>query len=380
MKRKTEVVIIGAGVTGLGIAYQLAKRGFKDVIVIEQRYPSFGASGRNAGGVRQQWDTEENIILARESVKMFKKLPQELDWNFFFRQTGYLILAFTEEEVKKYKENIKLQNKLGVPSRWVSPEKAKEIAPVIDESKILGAAYNPTDGVLHPIRLVYGYWKKVKEMGINVYIYTKVTGIKVENGKIKGVITDKGEIEAGIVVNAAGAFSRYVAEMAGVELPNQPYRREIMVTETLKPIINPMIISFHHGLYITQTNNGEIIGGMGNPYEKPGINFKSSPDFLERFARVAVQVLPDLRYVKVLRQWAGCYDITPDHRPILGEVDEVEGFIQANGYSGHGVMISPMVSKLIAELIVEGKTSIPIDSLNLRRFKEGEVKMEHMVV
>ncbi|MGQ4832550.1 MAG: NAD(P)/FAD-dependent oxidoreductase [Candidatus Asgardarchaeia archaeon] len=380
MKRKSEVVIIGAGVTGLGIAYQLAKRGFTDVVVVEQKYPSYGASGRNAGGVRQQWDTEENIILARESVKMFKKLPQELGWNFFFRQTGYLILAFTEEEVERYKRNIKLQNKLGVPSRWVSPEKAKEIAPAIDESKILGAAYNPTDGVLHPIGLVYGYWRKVKEMGVDVYTYTKVTGIKVENGKVKGVITDKGEIETKIVVNAAGGYSRYIAEMAGVELPNQPYRREIMVSEPLKPIINPMIISFHHGIYITQTSRGEIIGGWGDPNEKPGINLRSSPGWLEKFAKLAVSILPDIRYVKVLRQWAGVYDITPDHRPILGEVDEVEGFIQANGYSGHGVMISPMVTKLIAELIIDHKTSIPIDSLNLRRFKEGEVKEEHMVV
>ncbi|MCD6484940.1 MAG: FAD-binding oxidoreductase [Candidatus Odinarchaeota archaeon] len=380
MKHKAEVVVIGGGINGLGIAYNLAKMGVTDVVVLEQKYIGWGASGRNPGGVRQQWNTKENIILARESVKIFEHLSQELNYNILFRQRGYLILAFTEEEVEEYKKNVKLQNSLGVPSRLVTPEKAKEIVPTIDETKILAATYCPTDGVLFPYALFHGYENAAKRLGVQIYTFTKATGINVENGKIKSVMTNHGEIQTNKVVNAAGGFSSEVAKLAGVELPNRPYRREIMVTEPLEIIIEPMVISLHHGLYVTQSMRGEIIGGIGNPNEKPGFNIRSTADFPVRFAKALVDIMPNVRYVSMLRQWAGVYDVTPDARPILGEVDEVEGFYQANGFSGHGVMISAIVDKLIAELIVTGKTSIPIDSLNLRRFKEQELSKEGMVV
>lgn len=380
MKDKAEVVIVGAGVNGLGIAYRLAERGFTDVVVLEKGYLGSGASGRNTGGVRQQWATKENIILARESVKIFEKLSDELNFNIMFRQTGYLILIWSEEELEQFKKNVKLQNSLGVPSKIISPEKAKEIVPPLNIENVIAATFCKKDGVLHPFALILAYQRALKRMGIEINTFTEVVDIKTEKGEIKEVVTNRGNIKTNIVVNAAGPESPLIAKMVGVDLPIKPYRHEIMVSEPLQPVLNPMILSFKHSLYVTQTNRGEIIGGIGNPKEKPGYDIRGTVDFIELFARALTEIMPQMKYVNLLRQWAGLYDVTPDARPILGYTEGVHEMIQVNGFSGHGVMLNPIVAKLIAELIIDGKTSIDIEPLNLNRFKEmGEVK-ESLVV
>jgi sarcosine oxidase subunit beta len=380
MKERAKLVIIGGGVSGLGTAYQLAKRGFTDVVVIEKDYFGSGATGRCGGGIRQQFSEEYNIILARESVRMFEKLGDELGQDIGLRQGGYLILAHTKKEAEDLRNNVKLQNSLDVPSRYMDPEGALDIVPELNIEGMSGAAYCPTDGVAQPFLVVKAYVDKLKEMGVELYDHTSVTGIKAENGEIKKVMTDKGDIETGMVLNAAGAHSRDIAEMVGVEIPNKPYRHEIMATEHMKQWLKPMIISFHNGIYFSQSHDGEIVGGIGDPNEPSSYNIRSSLEFLERFTSVAVRYIPALRKVKVMRQWAGLYDVTPDARPILGPVDELPGFIQAHGYSGHGFMIHPMVTKLLAEYIIDGKTSIDIEPLNLRRYTSGEMIQEKNVV
>jgi len=366
MKGRAGLVIIGGGVSGLGTAYQLGKRGFTDVVLIEKNYFGSGATGRCGGGIRQQFSEEYNIVLARESVRMFEKLGEELGQDIGLRQGGYLILAHTEEEAESLKKNVKLQNSLDVPSRYMEPDGALDIVPQLNTEGLSAAAYCQTDGVAQPFLVVKGYVDKLREMGVELHHHTTVTGIKVENGEIKRVITDKGDIETDTVLNAAGAWSAHIAKMVGVELPNKPYRHEIMATEHMKPWLKPMIISFHNGVYFSQSHDGEIVGGIGDPDEPSSFNISSSLEFLERFTSVVVRYLPAMRKIKVMRQWAGLYDVTPDARPILGPVDELPGFIQAHGYSGHGFMIHPMVTKLLAEHIVDGKTSIDIEPLNLR--------------
>ena len=380
MKDRAKLVIIGGGVSGLGTAYQLAKRGFTDVVVIEKSYFGSGATGRCGGGIRQQFSEEYNIVLARESVRMFENLGEELGQDIGFRQGGYLILAHTEEEAEHLKKNVKLQNSLDVPSRYMDPSEALDIVPQLNIEGLSAAAYCPTDGVAQPFLVIKGYVDNLKKMGVELYHHTTVKGIKVENGEIKKVITDKGEIETNMVLNAAGAWSAKIGEMVGVDMPNKPYRHEILATEHMEPWLKPMIISFHTGIYFSQSHDGEIVGGIGDPNEPSSFNTKSSLEFLERFATVAVRYIPMMRKLKVMRQWAGLYDVTPDARPILGPVDELPGFIQANGYSGHGFMIHPMVTKLLAEYIIDGKTSIDIEPLNLRRFKTGEIVQEANVV
>ncbi|MFX0113797.1 MAG: NAD(P)/FAD-dependent oxidoreductase [Candidatus Hodarchaeota archaeon] len=379
MKSKANVVIIGGGINGTGMAYNLAKRGIEDIVLYEKRYLGAGASGRNGGGVRQQWTTKENILLAKRSVKIFEKLAGELGWNLLFQQGGYLIPAFSEEEEQQFKKNINLQNSLGVKSRYLTPEKAQRIVPMLNIEHIYGAAFNQTDGTLYPFAPVWGYARAARKMGVEIHQNTEVLDIRRDNNTIKSVVTNHGEIAAPIVVNVAGAFSRDIAKMAGIELPNRPYRHEIMVSEPLKLFLKPMVISFKHGIYFSQSMRGEIVGGIG--LEEPSsYNIQSSPEFLEVFAKTLLQFIPSLRYVKLMRQWAGLYDVTPDAQPIMGDVEGVDGYYHLNGFSGHGIMISPAMTQMLTDLIVDGKRDPLMENLSLQRFAEGEVVKEAYVV
>jgi len=378
MKNKAAVVIIGGGVTGCGIAYNLAKKGLTDVIVLEKKFLCYGASGRCGGGIRQQFTTEANIKLAMESVRIFEQLSEELEIDIEHEQGGYLIITY-EDEVEQFKKNVKLQNKLGLKSRFITPEEAREIVPLLNIEPIAGATFCQTDGHANPFRVVHGYAQKAEEMGVKIEKFTEVTGIETDDGVITAVKTTKGTVKTDTVVNAAGAYSRDIAAMVGVDMPNNPYRHEILVTEPLVHILDPMIISFKTGIYFSQQKCGSIIGGIGDPEEPSSYNVAGSLQFLKRMAKTMTELVPAFGHVNVLRQWAGLYDVTPDAQPNLGWTEGVEQFCQANGYSGHGFMIAPKVSELIAELIVDGKTSMPIDGLNLKRF-EGEITGEAYVV
>lgn len=375
---RKDVVIIGGGVTGCGTAYNLAKKGVTDVVVLERKFLCYGASGRCGGGIRQQFTTEANIRLAMESVRIFEKLSEELDTDIEYEQGGYLIIAY-EDEVEQFKKNVKLQNKLGLDSKFISPEEAREIVPLLNIEPIAGATFCQTDGHANPFKVVYGYARKAKEMGIDIRKFAEVKSIEVEDGQIVAVRTAEDTIETEVVVNAAGAFSRDIAQMVGVELPNKPYRHEILVTEPVEHVLDPMVISFKTGIYFSQQKCGSIIGGIGDPEEPSSYNMSGSLRFMKRMARTMIELVPAFGHLNVLRQWAGLYDVTPDAQPILGWTEGVEGFCQANGYSGHGFMIAPKVTELIAELIVDGKTSMSIEDLNLKRF-EGEITGETYVV
>ncbi len=379
MKSDAEVVIIGGGVTGCGTAYNLAKKGLTDVVLVEKSYVGSGASGRCGGGIRQQFTSKWNITLAMESVKRFEKMNDELGVDIQYDQGGYLIISNDEEELKELKKNVKLQNKLGLDSRVLTPAEAKEIVPNLNEENIIGATFCQSDGNAYPYSVVNGYARNAEEMGVEIQRFTEVQDIITEDNEIQSVVTNRGKIKTNIVVNAAGAYSREIAKMVNVETPNKPYRHEIMATERYKHILDPMIISFKEGIYFSQQRHGEIVGGISDPDEPSSYNMKSSLRFMERFTRVMGRIVPVFTNLNVIRQWAGLYDVTPDAQPILGHTEGIDTLIQANGYSGHGFMIAPMVTELIAELIVDGETSMPIDELNLKRF-EGETVGEAYVV
>ncbi|MEA1994310.1 MAG: FAD-binding oxidoreductase [Euryarchaeota archaeon] len=379
MKSKAEVVIIGGGVTGCGIAYNLAEKGLTDVCLVEKSFLSSGASGRCGGGIRQQFTTEWNIKLAMGSVKQFEGMSEELGVDIEYEQGGYLVVSKNKEEFEEFKKNVKLQNKLGLESEVLTPSDAKEIVPQLNTDGLVGATFCQTDGHAYPFKVVEGYAKRAEEMGIEINKFTDVKDIKTKDNKIQSVLTDKGEIKTNTVVNAAGAYSPKIAEMVGVEMPNKPYRHEIMATERYDHTLDPMIISFESGIYFSQQKHGEIVGGIGDPVEPSSYNTRSSLRFIKRFARHLGELVPAFKNLNIVRQWAGFYDVTPDARPNLGYTKDVDTMIQANGYSGHGFMVAPKVTELIAELIVDGKTSLPIDELNLNRFEEGTVGEAYVV-
>ena len=382
MNKTANVVIIGGGISGCAIAYTLAKKGVKDIVVIEKDYLSSGATGRCGAGVRMQWGTEMNCKLAKYSIEFFETANEELQYEYDieFKQGGYLIVASTEKEVNQFKKNIALQNSLGIPSRLLTPKEAKEIVPHMDETKIIAATFNPKDGHLNPFHTTQAYANAAMRLGVEIMKYTTVTGIKVENGKVAGVQTDKGYISTPVVVNAAGGHSQLVAKMVDIDLPVFSERHQILVTEPVAPMQGPMFMSFSLNIYCQQTPHGSFIMGRGDANEPRDLRVTSSWHFMEEMAKTCTELLPPLKDLRVVRQWSGLYNISPDRQPIYGPVKEVEGFYLACGYSGHGFMFGPVTGVVIAEAILGETPTIPIHMLDKDRFERGELLLEPSVV
>jgi len=380
MTKGAEVVIIGGGIIGSSIAYYLAKGGCRDVVILEREYPNWGATGRCGAGIRQQWGTEMNCRLAKGSVDLFQGLSAELDYDIEFAQGGYLVLATSERQLEQYRRNVALQNSLGIPSEIVTPQEAKEIVPLLRTDGLPGAAYCPTDGHANPFKTNLAYLRAAQRLGVKLYKFTEAKGIEVRGGMVKGVLTSQGRIETSKVVNAAGGYSAGVGRMVGLEIPTFSQRHQIMVTEPLDWLFDPMVISFTSGLYCQQVPPGSILMGMGEPDEPPSHNITSSWQWLQKMAKEVLKILPGLKEVRVVRQWAGLYNKTPDAQPILGEAERVKGFYMAVGFSGHGFMISPMVGVTLARLLMGQSPPVSVERLSLERFERGELVIEPSVV
>ena len=381
MKNKADVVIIGGGVNGCSLAYLLARKGV-DVVVVEKNYLSAGATGACGAGIRQQWSTRENTELAIKSVKIFEKLSKELGEDIEFRQGGYLIAIHDNNDMKQAEKNVDMQRSLGLNVDILKANEINDIVPILDVKGMhaIGATFCPTDGNANPFKTTFAFANAAIKNGAQIYTHTEAFDIKTNKKSINAVKTDRGTIKTNTVVNAAGVWSKRIAEMLNVKLPNVPFRKEIMATERLKPMFEAMVISFKDGIYFSQQKEGQIVGGIPIPAEKSGYRTILTFSFMEHMPKTLIRYAPVLKHVNMLRHWAGFYDITPDARPILGEVKKVKGFIQCHGFSGHGFMLSPMVTKILADFIVEDKTSDILESLNLERFKDKKIDREVSVV
>jgi len=374
---KVDVVIIGGGIMGLALAWNLARSA--KVLVLERGYLCEGASGRNGGGVRAQWATPTLIELAKESIAFMAGFAQELGINVWLRKGGYLFLAHDEETVRRIEESAALQKRHGLPTRVISPGEAGSIVPELDTSRFVAAAWNPDDGVVFPWPFLWGYADGARKRSAVIETFTRVTGIEVSEGRVRGVSTDRGRVSADRVVVASGAWSPTVAKLAGVSLPNVPYRHEIVSSEPLKPFLGPLVSMLGTGLYFSQSMRGEIVGGMGDPQEEPGLNQTSSLRFLSRYSKALCEIMPRTGGVKLLRQWAGCYDVTPDHSPVLGETPGVAGLLQMSGFVGHGFMMAPAVARRMAAWMGGAKDEI-FERFNLQRFAEGRLEKETFII
>jgi sarcosine oxidase subunit beta len=393
MRDSAEVVVVGAGIMGLSVAYHLAAQGVTDVTVVDKGYLCGGASGRNGGGVRAQWSSEANVRLMQESIRMCRDFASKMKINVWFRQGGYLFLARSSEIRARLEASVALQNEHGLPTRMLSPREAARIVPELDVAGLQAASYNPDDGVVFPWPFVWGYARAAEKLGVEVAPWSEVVSFETKGKRIDAVRIRSGggtvTIRTHRVVNAAGAWSPEVARLLGVELPNRPHRHEICSSEPLKPWLKPLVADLSDGLYFSQSTRGEIVGGIGNEYVPEGLDQQSSHAFLGKYARSLLRTCPILSGVKVLRQWAGCYDLTPDANPIVGEVDEVDDFYQASGFMGHGFMMAPVVGKHLADTIAaEAKGKDPsrarhfalFEPWKLRRFKEGKLLSEGMII
>ena len=377
---RAKVVIIGGGIMGLALAHNLGLRGETDVVVLEKGYLCAGASGRNGGGVRMQWGTASNIALARRSIELMKGFARDMGINVWLRQGGYLFLARTPEVAKRLEANAQLHHQHGVQTQILSPGAARDIVPQLSMKNVLSAAWNPDDGVIFPWPFLWGYAQSCRKMGMKVETFTKVTGFQLGQGRIEKVLTDRGEIACDQVVIAAGAWSPQVAALAGVRLPNEPHRHEICSSEPLKPFLGPLVSVLDSGLYFSQSMRGEIVGGMGDPNERTGLQLGSTMRFLSRYSQALLEQLPMLGSLKILRQWAGPYDVTPDNSPVLGPTPKVSNLLQMSGFVGHGFMMAPAVAERMAAWMATGAPDELFERFTLARFSEGRLEREHMII
>jgi len=376
-----DVVVIGAGIMGLSVAYHLAAdHRLSNVLVLDAGYLCGGASGRNGGGVRAQWSSEINIRLMRESLALFRQFAERHKINTWFRAGGYLFLARTDAAAAQLEANVRLQNQCGVHSALLSPGGISSITPELSTEGVTAASYNASDAVVFPWPFVWGYAESARRLGVSVQPFTRVIGIETQGRSITSVVTERGRVRTAVVVNACGAYSPSVAAMLGIDLPTHPHRHEICSTEPLKPWLEPLVADLSDGLYFSQSIRGEIVGGIGNERVPSGADQRSSARFLALYSRALTRACPRLGAVKVLRQWAGLYDISPDSSPIIGPVDTIDGFFLLSGFMGHGFMMAPVVGQRVAASIARGISDELFERWSLKRFATGRLLEEGMII
>jgi sarcosine oxidase subunit beta len=371
LKPRYDVVIIGAGVHGLATAYELAKRGVRNVAVLEKSYIGSGGSGRNTTIIRANYRTPEGVAFYRESLRLYQGLSQELDYNLLFSEQGHLTLAHTDRAVNIMVERAAVNTLLGVDSRVIGPEEIAKLCPHLDLSShppypIQAALYHPPGAVIRHDAVVWGYARAAERLGVEIHPHTEVTGIVRQGDHVTGVTTNRGDISAPAVVACVAGWSTEVARMARVELPITTHVLQAFVTEPLKPFLHVILVSATLHIYVSQTDRGEVlIGAEIEPYST--YSQVSTLGFLETSAQHTLELLPALSQVKVLRSWSGLCDVTPDYSPIMGKTD-VDGFYVDGGWGTYGFKAAPVSGVCMAELIATGKTPALIEPFALSRF------------
>jgi sarcosine oxidase subunit beta len=372
LKAAYDVVIVGAGVHGLAIAYYLAKRGVTRVAVLDKGYLGGGASGRNTAIIRSNYRTPEGVAFYDESVKLYERLALELDYNVMFSQQGHLTLAHTERGVVTLRERAETNRLLGVDSRLITPKEIAKLVPGLDvtdrqHQPILAGLYHPPGGIIRHDAVVWGYARGADRLGVEIHPFTEVTAIHKKDGCVEGVVTTRGTLATRTVVNATAGWCSTVAHMAGVELPIVTHPLQALVTERLKPWLHHVIVSATLHVYVNQTDRGEVvIGEEIDPYSS--YSTRSTLAFLENAAAHTLELFPCLGRVKVLRQWAGLCDMPPDFAPIIGPVEGVEGFLLDVGWGTYGFKAAPAAGARVAELIATGTVPDVIRPFALARF------------
>ena len=380
---KINCLIIGAGISGVSIAYHLAKKGMKGIHVIDKSYFTSGATGRCGAGVRQQWATEMNCLLAKKSIEFFETAKETLDYpgDLEFKQEGYLILATTEEEHQQFKQNVALQNRLGIPSILVNKKEALTIVPHLNPEAFISATFCPTDGHLNPFKMTEAYMLAAKRLGVTFSFFEEAIAIEKEGNTILGVKTNKDHYETSMVVNAAGGYAKEVGDLAGIDIPVYSENHEILATEPVEKMQGPMVMSFSKNIYCQQVPHGAFLMGRSNPKATHDHDISSSWQFLDEMAKTVCHILPKVGELRVVRQWGGSYNMSPDRQPIISDTPELEGFYMACGFSGHGFMLAPMTGLLLSQMMMKETPSMPMDALNIRRFaNQKAITQEKSVV
>ncbi|MFF8726479.1 NAD(P)/FAD-dependent oxidoreductase [Streptomyces sp. NPDC015171] len=381
MNLRARVVIVGGGVMGTSIAWHLARAGVPDVVLVERDELAAGSTSKAAGGVRAQFSDELNVRLGARSLKAFGRFEQEVGQDIGLHRVGYLFLLSTREELASFETSVRMQNALGVPSRLLTPKEARRLSPLITTDGLLAAAYSPDDGHCTPEAVVHGYASAARAHGARVLRHTELTGIELHGDTITAVSTTLGRIETDTVICAAGAWSRAVGAMVGVDLPVQPLRRQIAVTGPVPdlPPGLPMTIDFTSSLYFHREGPGLLVG-MSDPDVPPGFATGPQDRWIPRLADAMRRRAPALLDLPRTGGWSGLYENTPDHNALIGEASTVSRFLYATGFSGHGFLQGPAVGEVVRDLYLGRAPFLDIGPLSAGRFAAGAPRPEANVV
>ncbi|MGC2195095.1 MAG: FAD-dependent oxidoreductase [Terriglobales bacterium] len=381
-----EVVIIGGGIVGSSVAYHLTNAGCGNVLVIEREtQPGKGSTGKSMGGVRAQFSTPVNIQMSLYAIPFYASFDERLGHPAGYRPQGYLFCATSDQHIAYLRANYEKQVTLGLKDvRIVTGDEIRTMFPLLRGDDIVGGSFCATDGFVDPYSAMVGFMAWAAEHGSKLWKNTEVMAIRRDARGIREVETSRATVATRVVVNCAGPWAAAVAKMVDVQLPVEPLRRMLVPTEPFDqfPHSAPMIIDMSNGFHFRPESLGFLLA-WNDPAETPGFKTEFEPSFIEKILMRAADRVPCFENLAVnpKRAWAGLYEMTPDHHPILGPVAEVPGFFLANGFSGHGVMHAPATGKILSDLILTGKTDL-IDAslLNFARFAEGRMIHETAVL
>lgn len=380
LPERADVVIIGGGVMGVSTAFHLAEAG-ADVVLFERDELASGSTGRAAGGVRAQFSDPVNIALGTRGLELFEDFARRPGGEIDLKQHGYLFLLSDPDDVAAFEASIAVQNGLGVPSRMLDVAEACRLAPIVAPDGLIAAAYSPRDGHCTPEAVVQGYAVAARAYGATLVRHCPVTGVDLDGGTITGVRTDRGTVRTGTVVAAAGAWSAAVGEMAGVDLPVRPLRRQIVVTEPIPdlPPDMPMTIDFGTSFYFHDEGPG-LLMGMSEPQDVYAYDDGVTDDWLAALGDVVARRAPRIADAGLAHRWAGPYEITPDHNAIVGESPDVSRFLYATGFSGHGFLQGPAIGEIMRDLVLGRAPAIDVGPLDVRRFAGAAARPEHNLI
>lgn len=381
LPRRASVVVVGGGVMGLSTAYHLAEAGVSDVVVVERGEFGSGSTCKAAGGVRAQFSDAVNIALGARSLRAFETFAATFDQEIDLHQVGYLFLLDRPEDVEAFGRNVALQNEMGVPSRILDVAEAKALSPLISTGGLLAAAYSPTDGHCTPESVVDGYARAARRAGARLVRGCPVTAIDSSGGRLTRVVTGKGAIVTDTVICTAGAWSKELGAMVGVDLPVEPLRRQILTTEPMPGLDprTPFTIDFSTSFYFHGEGQGLLLG-MSDPHETPGFKLAVSDGWLTGLAEAIERRAPALSEVGLRGGWAGLYEMTPDHNALVGEAEGVSRFLYATGFSGHGFLMGPAVGEVMRDLYLGRDPVVDVSSLTASRFAGSDLRPELNIV
>ncbi|HZI97868.1 MAG TPA: FAD-dependent oxidoreductase [Actinomycetales bacterium] len=377
LKPAYDVVVIGAGVHGLATAYYLAARhGIANVAVVDKAYVGGGGSGRNTAIIRSNYLTPEGVRFYDRSVRLYESLASELNFNVMFSRRGHLTLAHDDGSLRTMRWRAEVNKHEGIDSEVIGPDEVAALVPLMDTSPdarypILGALHHPPGGTIRHDAVNWGYARAADAMGVQIHENTEVVGIDTHDGRVRGVRTTRGDVHAPVVVNCTAGWASLVSRLAGVHLPVSTHALQAAVTEPVQSFLRTVVVSGTLHVYVSQTARGELVFGASTD-SYPSYSTRGSLEFTEELAGHVLELMPSIARLRVLRQWAGLCDMTPDFSPIMG-VTPVEGFLVDVGWGTYGFKAGPVAGEAMAELIATGLTPENIAAFDLARFAEGRL-------